>query len=193
MVCRTTPSAEQMVSDFQKFHHKKYKIGIHAHVCFCLGESPFSGKSQEHRRVEQQSSFGSRSFGNRIYVSLFRAVFRFRFIGSTNTNKFSNSAIQVETSASEPEPVSVTKKDTTRHLKGNWLAYWDHEIGRLDTRFNFKQIKLHTFSGHTGSIRCIHALDNENSFLTASKDKTVKLFCLRNQVRFVSIIDKDKV
>jgi WD repeat-containing protein 81 len=73
-------------------------------------------------------------------------------------------------------------KETTRHLKGNWLVYWDHEIGRSETKFNFKQIKLQAFSGHSASVRSIWALNNENSFLTGSKDKTCRVYSLRNQV-----------
>ena len=50
------------------------------------------------------------------------------------------------------------RTDNSRHLKGNWLAYWGHEAGRpdRDARFNFKQIKLLQLNGHTAGVRSIH-------------------------------------
>ncbi|XP_066246518.1 WD repeat-containing protein 81 [Euwallacea similis] len=109
-------------------------------------------------------------------------------IGS-NINVIGN-RIDIQTECSESFPatdllslVSSRMENSTRHLRGNWLSYWAHEIGRSekDSTFNFNQIKLQTFLGHTNSIKSICILDNENSFMSGSRDKTVKLWSLRSQ------------
>jgi WD repeat-containing protein 81 len=71
---------------------------------------------------------------------------------------------------------------TSRHLTDNWLAYWENEIRSNDksNTFDFKHINLLTLSGHTSNVRSLIALDNESSIISCSKDKTVRLWNLKN-------------
>ena len=173
----------------------KHLVYFIKHFNFVIEDSsPNWEKSNQKKKIELQSSFGSRSFGNRISVQevirncerwmCFKAIDGKILIiinSFLNQNDSSITTNEMTSSFSSSNP----PKDTTRHLKGNWSVYWDHEIGRSETKFNFKQIKLQAFSGHTASVRSIWSLNNENSFLTGSKDRTCRVFSLRNQVRII--------
>ncbi|XP_037534177.1 WD repeat-containing protein 81 [Nematolebias whitei] len=71
---------------------------------------------------------------------------------------------------------------SSRSLQGNWLAYWQYEIGlnQQDSHFHFHQIRLQSFLGHSGTVKCLAPLAGEDYFLSGSKDKTVKLWPLYN-------------
>ncbi|KAJ7308874.1 hypothetical protein JRQ81_008148 [Phrynocephalus forsythii] len=81
---------------------------------------------------------------------------------------------------------NALKQDLQRSahlLCGNWLAYWQYEIGvsQHDAHFHFHQIKLQSFVGHGGALKCLAPLGGEDFFLSGSKDKTVRLWPLYNQ------------
>nr|CAB3267730.1 WD repeat-containing protein 81-like [Phallusia mammillata] len=66
------------------------------------------------------------------------------------------------------------------HLNGNWLAYWEHEIGLADDDYHihFNQIGLQSFSGHSAAVKSVCANDCEGWFMSSSKDKTVRIWSL---------------
>ncbi|XP_078488031.1 WD repeat-containing protein 81-like isoform X2 [Ciona intestinalis] len=82
--------------------------------------------------------------------------------------------------------ITVQRKDLNgnenSHLTGNWLAYWEHEIGLPDTdnQIHFNQINLQNFTGHNGAIRCMCVNNSEEWFATGGKDKAVKIWSLQN-------------
>ena len=103
-------------------------------------------------------------------------------VGTGNMIVVSQEGEQEAASGNDMMLISKPPVTTGRHLRGNWLAYWEHELGKdeRNSAFNFKQIKLQTFTGHLGSVRSLAVLDNENSFLSGGKDKTVRLWSVRN-------------
>lgn len=84
--------------------------------------------------------------------------------------------------------------DTSRHLNDNWLAYWENEIrnGNKNTNFDLKQINLLTLTGHVGPVRSLCTLENEASILSGSKDKTVKLWSVKNMSGLSTTISNSK-
>ncbi|XP_042298686.1 WD repeat-containing protein 81 [Sceloporus undulatus] len=81
---------------------------------------------------------------------------------------------------------AALKKDLPRSahlLCGNWLAYWQYEIGvsQQEARFHFHQIKLQSFVGPGGAIKCLAPLGGEDFFLAGSKDKSIRLWPLYNR------------
>ncbi|XP_060612737.2 WD repeat-containing protein 81 [Anolis sagrei] len=82
-------------------------------------------------------------------------------------------------------PARPTPKEglprSARQLSGNWLAYWQYEIGvsrQQEARFHFHQIRLQGFVGHTGAVKCLAPLSGEDFFLSGGKDRSVRLWPL---------------
>ncbi|CAJ0569161.1 unnamed protein product, partial [Mesorhabditis spiculigera] len=72
--------------------------------------------------------------------------------------------------------------DSGGSLSNLWCARVSAAVCGSGTKHvpRFDQITLCTFSGHSGAIRRIESLSNENSFVTTSSDKTVKLWSIRH-------------
>ncbi|NXB75109.1 WDR81 protein, partial [Donacobius atricapilla] len=138
------------------------------------GAEPFSSPQED----THSGTFGSVLVGNRIQVPM-------------DTQREGLGLLRLSAGAdgfapsSSGEEENALKHDlprSTHMLCGNWLAYWQYEIGvsQHDPRFHFHQIKLQSFSGHSGAIKCVAPLGSEDFFLSGSKDKTVRLWPLYN-------------
>ncbi|KAM5273152.1 WD repeat-containing protein 81 [Ctenodactylus gundi] len=85
-------------------------------------------------------------------------------------------------SGSEDNALKRELPRSAHGLSGNWLAYWQYEIGvsQQDAHFHFHQIRLQSFPGHSGAVKCVSPLSSEDFFLSGSKDRTVRLWPLYN-------------
>ncbi|NXH79525.1 WDR81 protein, partial [Edolisoma coerulescens] len=137
------------------------------------GAEPFCSPQED----THSGTFGSVLVGNRIQVPVDTQREGLGLLRlSAGTDGF------VPSSSSEENALKHDLPRSTHMLCGNWLAYWQYEIGvsQHDPRFHFHQIKLQSFSGHSGAIKCVAPLSSEDFFLSGSKDKTVRLWPLYN-------------
>lgn len=163
--------------------------------------NPFPAPSANFNAPDSESgTFGSHLIGNRIQVSQHADFGGTSNLSSswghsvtTAPNVAASSTISSTTGPSffpnswvtghTPEDSALKQElpRSGRSLQGNWLAYWQYEIGlnQLD-HFHFHQIRLQSFLGHSGTAKCIAPLAGEDYFLSGSKDKTVKLWPLYN-------------
>lgn len=121
----------------------------------------------------QSGTFGSVMVGNRIQVP------------KDTCKPQSKSACCSPVAENFQSDDNTFKQDLQKSahgLCGNWLAYWQYEIGvsQQEPHFYFHQIKLQSFVGHSSAIKCVKPLSGEDFFLSGSKDKTVRLWPLYN-------------
>ncbi|TSN39299.1 WD repeat-containing protein 81 [Bagarius yarrelli] len=144
----------------QKAEMPTPSMGFSPSISHQFGRSPFPAPSSTSTPLSgdalpESGTFGSHLVGNRIQVTR-----------------------DTEPSGS-PNQSSL---DIWGRPHGNWLAYWQYEIGfnQQDLRFHFHQIRLQSFLGHSSTAKCLAPLAGEDYFLSGSKDKTVKLWPLYN-------------
>ncbi|KAK7883110.1 hypothetical protein WMY93_029284 [Mugilogobius chulae] len=169
-------------------------VGLSSSFSRQVSSSPFPSPSTNFHPPDSESgTFGSHLIGNRIQVS------QDADLGGTSSLScswgHSNNSGSIVTASStfttaptnylsSPWLTGPTPEDSAlkqelprsgRSLQGNWLAYWQYEIGlNQQDHFHFHQIRLQNFLGHSGTAKCIAPLAGEDYFLSGSKDKTVQ-------------------
>ncbi|XP_018413157.1 PREDICTED: WD repeat-containing protein 81 [Nanorana parkeri] len=121
----------------------------------------------------QSGTFGSVMVGNRIQVPK---------DSQPSQSKSTCRSPVAENFQCDDNTLKQDLQKSAHGLCGNWLAYWQYEIGvsQQEPHFYFHQIKLQSFIGHSGAIKSVKPLSGEDFFLSGSKDKTVRLWPLYN-------------
>ncbi|XP_068571773.1 WD repeat-containing protein 81 [Cebidichthys violaceus] len=200
-------SLHQGGSETSKVELPPSSTGVSSGFAKRVGCSPFPAPSPSSASLgdslPESGTFGSHLVGNRIQVSRDTDYDGSRNLGLASSwgrsSRSSHATPAVTTASSFTAPSFGTASWVTgpapedsalkqelprsgRSLQGNWLAYWQYEIGlnQQDPHFHFHQIRLQSFLGHSGTTKCLAPLAGEDYFLSGSKDKTVKLWPLYN-------------
>jgi WD40 repeat protein len=76
--------------------------------------------------------------------------------------------------------------EQTNHILDSysgWRTHWDSQVKNKSKYppFQFQQLQLQTFQGHSAGIKSVAVMENESMFFSGSKDKTVKLWSAAHQ------------
>lgn len=203
---------ESNLAGGQRAEMPTFSMGFSPSLNHQFGHSPFPAPSSTSTPLSgdalpESGTFGSHLVGNRIQVArdtepsgspnqssldIWRRPHVSYIPSCLVTPMFASMSVGPVSSLSSSSWVlghtpedSALKQElprSSRSLQGNWLAYWQYEIGfnQQDPRFHFHQIRLQSFLGHSGTAKCLAPLAGEDYFLSGSKDKTVKLWPLYN-------------
>ncbi|KAI1729076.1 beige/BEACH domain-containing protein [Ditylenchus destructor] len=90
--------------------------------------------------------------------------------------------------AISPSPESLSSLNSSKqpsddncyHMTESWIDHLRSVLSSTSDNISFNQIQIANYQGHTAAIRKILVLDNENSFITGSHDKTIKLWSIKS-------------
>ncbi|XP_036417979.1 LOW QUALITY PROTEIN: WD repeat-containing protein 81 [Colossoma macropomum] len=204
---RASPgSPESNLASGQRAELSASSMGLSPSMSHQMGRSPFPAPSSTSTplggdALPESGTFGSHLVGNRIQVARDTEPGGSPNLSSLDTWGRPHISYPPQATTTTAGPIfslsssswvlghtpedSALKQElprTSRSLQGNWLAYWQYEIGlnQQDSHFHFHQIRLQSFIGHSGTAKCLAPLAGEDYFLSGSKDKTVKLWPLYN-------------
>lgn len=100
-------------------------------------------------------------------------------------SKYKSSVEQMVPTPVKPAPDTSPSAPSERKLIGSWSKLWESELetleGMREQPLVFSNLRLQTYSGHRGPVTRFAVLPSESAFISASRDKTIKLWSLSNR------------